>query len=128
VVLKDSQVDGLLAIDDFGTGYASLTCLRRFPIDAFKIDRKFVRDSTTDIDDPAIVAAVIGPGRRLRPRVIAEGAETREQLALLKSHFCDEGQGYHFSRPVIAAEPALSLDELPVPSFASTQVAALSDR
>ena len=118
----------LLAIDDFGTGYSSLNYLRQFRIHALKIDQTFVCDSTTDTDDGAIVAAVIGLGRSLWQRVIAEVVATREQLAFLKSHFCDEGQGYHFSRPVIAAESALSLDELLVPSFASTQVAALSGR
>jgi diguanylate cyclase (GGDEF)-like protein/PAS domain S-box-containing protein len=128
-VLKALKSMGvLLAIDDFGTGYSSLNYLRQFPIDALKIDQTFVRDGTTDTGDAAIVTAVIALGRSLRKRVIAEGVETREQLAFLKSHFCDEGQGYHFSRPVIAAEFALSLEGLLAPPFVSTQVTALSGR
>jgi len=128
-VLKALKSMGvLLAIDDFGTGFSSLNYLRQFPIDALKIDQTFVRDSTTDTDDAAIVAAVIGLGKSLRQRVIAEGVETREQVAFLKSHCCDEGQGYHFGRPVVAAEFALSLGRRLVPAFISTQVTALSGR
>jgi len=129
VVLKALKSMGvLLAIDDFGTGYSSLNYLRQFPIDALKIDQSFVRDSTTDTDDAAIVTAVIGLGRSLRQRVIAEGVETREQLAFLKSQSCDEGQGYHFGRPVTGAEFALSLGSLLLPPFMSTQLTALSGR
>ena len=128
-VLKALKSMGvLLAIDDFGTGYSSLNYLRQFPIDALKIDQTFVRDSTTDADDAAIVTAVIGLGRSLRQRVIAEGVETREQLVFLKSQFCDEGQGYHIGRPVIATEFALSLGRLRLPPFMSTQLTALSGR
>jgi diguanylate cyclase (GGDEF)-like protein/PAS domain S-box-containing protein len=125
-VLKSMGV--LLAIDDFGTGYSSLNYLRQFPIDTLKIDQTFVRYSTTDAAAAAIVTAASGLGRSLRQRVIAEGVETREQLAFLKSQFCDEGQGYHFGRPVIAREFALSLGSLLLPPFMSTQLTALSGR
>jgi diguanylate cyclase (GGDEF)-like protein len=125
-VLKSMGV--LLAIDDFGTGYSSLNYLRQFPIDTLKIDQTFVRYSTTDAAAAAIVTAASGLGRSLRQRVIAEGVETREQLAFLKSQFCDEGQGYHFGRPVIATEFALSLGSLLLPPFMSTQLTALSGR
>jgi diguanylate cyclase (GGDEF)-like protein/PAS domain S-box-containing protein len=90
-----------VAVDDFGTGYSSLSYLRKFPIDALKIDQSFVRQITTVPDEIIIVKAVIGLGRSLKLRVVAEGVETQEQLAFLKAHQCDEAQGYYFSRPVL---------------------------
>ena len=93
-----------LALDDFGTGYSSLSYLKRFPIDTLKIDQSFVRDLTTDADDASIVTAVISMGKSLHMRVVAEGVETREQLAFLREQSCPEGQGYYFSRPVLAEE------------------------
>jgi EAL domain-containing protein (putative c-di-GMP-specific phosphodiesterase class I) len=104
-VLKELKNIGvLLALDDFGTGYSSLSYLKRFPIDALKIDQSFVRDLTTDEDDASIVTAVIGMGKSLHMRVVAEGVETREQLATLRQYECPQGQGYYFSRPVPAVE------------------------
>ena len=104
-VLKElKEIGVLLALDDFGTGYSSLSYLKRFPIDAVKIDQSFVRDLTTDPDDAGIVTAVIAMGRSLHMRVVAEGVETREQLEILQEHSCPQGQGYYFSRPVPAAE------------------------
>ena len=102
LALKDMGVQ--LALDDFGTGFSSLSYLKRFPIDTLKIDQSFVRDVTTDADDASIVSAVISMGKSLHMRVVAEGVETRAQLEFLRQHSCPFGQGYYFSRPVVAGE------------------------
>jgi diguanylate cyclase (GGDEF)-like protein/PAS domain S-box-containing protein len=104
-VLKNLRARGIhLAVDDFGTGYSSLSYLRKFPVDSLKIDQSFIRQITATRDDTAIVAAVIGMGRSLNLRVIAEGVETRTVLEFLQAHQCDEAQGYYFSRPLPAQE------------------------
>jgi EAL domain-containing protein (putative c-di-GMP-specific phosphodiesterase class I) len=90
-----------VAIDDFGTGYSSLSYLRKFPIDALKIDQSFVGEITTAESDTSIVTAVISMARSLNLRVVAEGVETRAQSTFLRAHECDEAQGYYFSRPVL---------------------------
>ena len=109
-VLESLKAMGVkIAIDDFGTGYSSLSYLKRFPIGALKIDQSFVHDITTDADDATIVSAVIGMGRNLNLRVIAEGVETSEQLEFLRVHLCDEGQGFLFSHPLPAEDFALLL-------------------
>ena len=90
----------LISIDDFGTGYSSLSYLKRLPIDSIKLDASFVKDATTDRDDAALIMAIVALAHNLRLRVIAEGIETEEQLNLLRSLRCDEGQGYFFGRPV----------------------------
>jgi diguanylate cyclase (GGDEF)-like protein/PAS domain S-box-containing protein len=100
-ILKTLKAKGVqVAVDDFGTGYSSLSYLRKFPIDALKIDQSFVRQITTTPEETTIVTAVIGMGRSLKLRVVAEGVETQEELAFLRSHQCEEAQGYYFSHPV----------------------------
>jgi diguanylate cyclase (GGDEF)-like protein len=98
-----------LAIDDFGTGYSSMSLVKKFPIDALKIDRSFVREIINDCEDKAIVDAIIALGRALNLTVVAEGVETVEQEAFLRAHNCDEIQGYLISKPVPADEFAAFL-------------------
>jgi diguanylate cyclase (GGDEF)-like protein/PAS domain S-box-containing protein len=106
-----------IAIDDFGTGYSSLAYLKRFPIDKLKIDIAFVRDITTNPDDAAIALAIISMAHSLHMQVIAEGVESRAQMALLRRHRCDEIQGFHFARALPAAElAALVLENRAQPS------------
>jgi EAL domain-containing protein (putative c-di-GMP-specific phosphodiesterase class I) len=97
-------------VDDFGTGYSSLSYLTRFPIDALKLDQSFLLDIMAGSDDAVVVGAVVAMGRSLKHRVIAEGVETIEQLAFLQALGCDEGQGYYFSRPLVAKEFAKLLE------------------
>jgi diguanylate cyclase (GGDEF)-like protein/PAS domain S-box-containing protein len=99
-----------LAIDDFGTGYSSFTYLRRFPVDALKLHQSFVQEITADPGDATIVSAMINIGQSLKQRVIAEGVETRAQLNFLQHHGCNEGQGYYFSRPVVAEQAGKILE------------------
>lgn len=91
-----------LAIDDFGTGYSSLSYLKRFPVQLLKIDQSFTRDITTDVDDATIVTAVIGMGKNLNLKILAEGVETDAQLDYLRAGGCDRAQGFYFSHPLSA--------------------------
>jgi diguanylate cyclase (GGDEF)-like protein/PAS domain S-box-containing protein len=93
-----------LSIDDFGTGYSSLSHLKNFPIDVLKVDQSFVRNIAHDPGEATIARTIIALGHSLGLRVIAEGVETEEQLGFLRRHQCDMIQGYHFSRPVPAAQ------------------------
>ena len=99
-----------LAIDDFGTGYSSLSYLSRFPIDTLKIDQSFVWKMTSDSGDATIVSTIINMGKSLNQRVVAEGVERPEQLVFLQARHCDEGQGYHFSKPLCAGAFATVLE------------------
>ena len=99
-----------IAIDDFGTGHSSLSYLKRFPIDALKIDKGFVFDLPDKFEDAAIVSSVIQLGNGLGLRVVAEGVETREQLDFLIEAGCRELQGYFFSHPVPLEEIEKMID------------------
>ena len=91
--------------------YSSLSYLKRFPIDTIKIDQTFVADIATNPDDVEIIRTIINMGHSLRRRVIAEGVETEEQLAILREFDCHEMQGYLFSRPLPAEELTKFLEE-----------------
>jgi EAL domain-containing protein (putative c-di-GMP-specific phosphodiesterase class I) len=112
-----------LSIDDFGTGYSSLGYLRQFPVDSLKIDRSFVKDLHTSDDDAAICAAIIAMARELKLKVIAEGVANTEQLDFLRTHRCDQVQGYLISPPI----PVGELEQLlqTAPYGASNQHAAV---
>lgn len=101
--LRDLRSLGIsIAIDDFGMGYSALSYLKRYPVDTLKLDRSFVDGMGHDIEDTAIVNAVIAFARTLSLSVTAEGIETVEQLTQLQSLGCDQGQGYYFAKPMTA--------------------------
>ncbi|KAF0221218.1 MAG: PAS domain S-box/diguanylate cyclase (GGDEF) domain-containing [Rhodospirillaceae bacterium] len=104
-MLKELSALGIqLAIDDFGTGYSSLSYLKRLPLHTIKIDRSFIQDMEEDVDAAEIVRTIVGMARSLRRRTVAEGVETKGQLAMLREFGCDEIQGYLFSPPVTGDE------------------------
>jgi diguanylate cyclase (GGDEF)-like protein/PAS domain S-box-containing protein len=123
--LRDEGVQ--VAIDDFGTGYSSLSYLRKFPTDTLKIDQSFIRQISEGSAETTIIAAVINLGRSLNMRIVAEGLETEEELVFLKSHQCDEAQGYYFSRPVCAQEFARLLEASPSYLLQRSNIQLLSD-
>lgn len=113
IALRELRSIGLhLSVDDFGTGYSSLTYLKRFPVEAIKVDRSFVNGLGIDAEDSTIVEAVINLGHSLGLTVVAEGVETPLQLSRLRELGCDRGQGYLFGRPrpseIIEAELRVS--------------------
>jgi len=105
VILESiSRMGVLVSVDDFGTGYSSMSYLRRFPIDKLKIDRCFVEEMTRRAEDASIVRAIISLAHSLHLKVIAEGVETPEQLALLTELGCDQYQGFFFSPALVPAQ------------------------
>ena len=124
VALRNLRSLGLhLAVDDFGTGYSSLTYLKRFPVEAIKIDRGFVAGLGLDVEDTTIVEAVVNLGHSFGIAVIAEGLETPLQLSRLREMGCDRGQGYLFGRPrpasIVEAERAGALTQPGLMRFAT---------
>lgn len=95
-----SKLGIAISLDDFGTGYSSFAHIQRLPISALKVDRSFVSGVCQSDDDATIVKAIINLAHSLKMRVIAEGAETEDQVDFLRDHACDQVQGYFFSRPI----------------------------
>nr|WP_249209577.1 EAL domain-containing protein [Bradyrhizobium manausense] len=115
-VLDAIQSRGIrLAIDDFGTGYSSMSLMKHFPIDTIKIDRSFVRDLPQDSEDQAIAQAIISMGKALGMTVVAEGVENAEQETFLRTHGCDEMQGFLIAKPLPANQMAELLRPMVLP-------------
>jgi diguanylate cyclase (GGDEF)-like protein len=104
VLTKLKTLGVRIAIDDFGTGYASLTTLKRFQLDTVKIDRTFVQDLRAGREGSGFADAVIALGKNLSATVVAQGVETSAQAEFLRTHACDELQGFYFNRPLPAEE------------------------
>ena len=100
VIFRLRETGISLSLDDFGTGYSSLAQLKNLPVDTLKIDRSFIEELTGNMADAHVIEAVVSMSQKFGVRVIAEGVETEEQLAFLKSTGCDIAQGYYISRPL----------------------------
>jgi EAL domain-containing protein (putative c-di-GMP-specific phosphodiesterase class I) len=104
-VLKRIRALGVTtSIDDFGTGYSSMAYLKILPIDEIKVDRSFVRDMAIDHSNFILVESTVDLGHNLGLRVVAEGVEDGPTAAALDALGCDSAQGYHFARPLTAAD------------------------
>ncbi|WP_137008724.1 bifunctional diguanylate cyclase/phosphodiesterase [Aquitalea aquatilis] len=99
-----SELGVRLAIDDFGTGYSSLAYLKRLSVNKLKIDQSFIRHLTEDADDGNIVCAIIEMARKMQLQTLAEGVESQQIADLLRQMGCEQAQGYHFARPLTAAQ------------------------
>lgn len=108
-MLQLKELGVSLVIDDFGTGYSSLSYLKLFPVNKLKIDKSFVSGLPHDVDDAAIVRAILAMAKQLNLEVVAEGIETIEQFSFLRNHFCNTCQGFLFSKAVPAEEFAAML-------------------
>jgi diguanylate cyclase (GGDEF)-like protein len=117
-----------IAVDDFGTGHSSLSYLKKLPITGLKIDRSFVADLGRDTASDALVRAIVTLGQGLGMQTIAEGVETRQQLACLQSFGCDLYQGYLYSRPCTAVDALALLHRAPVPAAEGSLTSALLER
>ncbi len=93
-----------IAVGDFGTGYSSLAMLQRYPLDTIKIDQSLIRAIGATSADAGLADAIIAMGKSLSVTVVAQGVETREQAEFLRTHACDELQGFYFNRPLPPAE------------------------
>jgi len=105
-----------VSIDDFGTGFSSMSYILRFNIDRLKIDRSFIRDSSTSAQSAIVTVSIISLAHSLGIKVIAEGVETMDQVHLLAEAGCEDVQGYLFSRPVSAEDLYVTLEVLEHPA------------
>ncbi len=111
-ILKKLSHAGIqIAMDDFGTGYSSLSVLKHFPLDTIKIDRSFVMDLVDSPSDAAIASTIIALAKGLNFKVLAEGIETVEQIAVLSKMGCDYAQGYWYSRPLTVEQIDVLIDD-----------------
>jgi diguanylate cyclase (GGDEF)-like protein/PAS domain S-box-containing protein len=123
VIQELREMGVTLAIDDFGTGYSNFSYLKQFRINKLKIDRSLIQEIALNPDDAAITAAIISMAKSLHLKVIAEGVEDEAQMSILRTHHCDEIQGYYFSKPLpvdkVAGKLRGNLPESPVYAKAS---------
>ena len=101
-MFRDAGVD--ISIDDFGTGYSSLSYLKKFDIDFIKIDRSFISNLENELDNIALIEAIIVMSKKLGIKTIAEGVETQYQNEVLTKSGCNYIQGYYYSKPIPAKE------------------------
>jgi len=112
-----------IAIGNFGTGYSSLATLQKFPLDTIKIDRSLIREIAGPADDTQLANAIIAIGKSLSVTVVAQGVETRDQAEYLRTHACDELQGFYFERPLPAEESTrLLLGQAPEITYVGTRL------
>ena len=115
VLRKLDQLGIRLSIDDFGTGYASLTYLKKMPVNEIKIDKSFVLDVTDDQDDMVIIRATIDLAHNLGLSVVAEGVASHQAWCVLAGLKCDKAQGFYMSRPLTAPQLTYRLEKHGLP-------------